>query len=270
MLQLSEIWIYPIKSLGGISISQAQVTDRGLVHDRRWLLIDENNRFLSQREHPQLALFQIALLEDKMQVVYKTNGSTIAFPLEMNNCKNPLSVTVWEDVMLGYEVSLEVSNWFSKILGFSVRLVYMPDESHRKVPQEYAVTPNDINSFSDGFPFLIIGQSSLDDLNSRLKTPIGMNRFRPNFVFTGGQAYEEDAWQEFLIGALTFYGVKPCSRCVMTTVDQEKGVLSGKEPLKTLAKYRMVDNAVLFGQNLIGPSKGQLFVGDVIKTTVRI
>lgn len=270
MLQLSEIWIYPIKSLGGISLSQAQVTDRGLVHDRRWLLIDENNRFLSQREHPQLALFQLVLHEETMQVIYKIDGSTITLPLQIKEYQNPLSVTVWDDTILAYELSLEVSNWFTKTLGFSVRLVYMPDQSHRKVPQEYAVTPNDINSFSDGFPFLIIGQSSLDDLNSRLKTPISMNRFRPNFVFNGGKAYEEDTWREFTIGQHTFYGVKPCSRCVMTTVDQEKGVLSGKEPLKTLAKYRMVDNAVLFGQNLIGPSKGQLVVGDVIKIEVSI
>ncbi|MGL6196033.1 MAG: MOSC N-terminal beta barrel domain-containing protein, partial [Thermoguttaceae bacterium] len=118
MLQLSEIWIYPIKSLGGISLAQAQLTDRGLANDRRWLLVDENNQFLSQREHPQLALFQLALHEETMQVMYTTNGSTISFPLQIKEYQNPLSVTVWDDTMLAYEVASEVSNWFTKTLGF--------------------------------------------------------------------------------------------------------------------------------------------------------
>ena len=140
----------------------------------------------------------------------------------------------------------------------------MPDESHRKVDTDYSISSSDVTSFSDAYPFLIIGQSSLDDLNNRLKSPINMSRFRPNFVFTGGEPYEEDTWREFNIGTLLFYGVKPCGRCVMTTIDQERGVISGKEPLKTLAKYRMKGNNVLFGQNLIGPTAGLVTVGDIL------
>lgn len=267
MLQLSKIWIYPVKSLGGISLQQAQITDRGLEHDRRWLLIDENNSFLSQREHPQLALFQLKIIENQLQVDFTPENSSVIIPLKFKEGAIPISVSVWEDVMLAFEVCTDVSKWFTERLNFPVRLVYMPDESHRKIDTNYAVTSNDINSFSDGFPFLIIGQASLDDLNNRLKIPVAMNRFRPNFVFMGGDPYVEDTFKKFTIGTNIFYGVKPCSRCVMTTVDQEKGRVSGKEPLRTLAKYRMVDNAVFLGQNLIGPNTGKVMIGDLINSS---
>jgi uncharacterized protein YcbX len=266
MLQLSEIWIYPVKSLGGIKLQEAQVTDRGLEHDRRWLLVDENETFLSQREYPELALFQPEITEDFLKITHRVQLETIQFPLQQSfsEAETKINVTVWEDSIQAYEVDSVVSDWFSRLLGFSARLVYMPEESHRKVEAEYAVTEVDINSFSDGYPFLLIGQSSLDDLNSRMKEALPMNRFRPNFVFTGGEAYEEESWKEFTIGELTFFGVKLCGRCVMTTIDQEKGKASGKDPLLTLAKYRTVGNSVLFGQNLIGSGTGFVAVGDVI------
>lgn len=264
MLQLSELWIYPIKSLGGISLTQAQVTDRGLEHDRRWLLVDENGTFLSQREHSILALFQPEMRTSGMIITYRKTGSFIEVPLHYTKDQALFTVTVWDDSMQAFEVDVAISAWFSQILGFSARLVYMPHDSHRKVDADYAISPSDITSFSDAYPFLIIGQSSLDDLNTRLKNPITMNRFRPNFVFTGGEPYEEDTWIQFNIGALLFYGVKPCGRCVMTTIDQEKGIVSGKEPLKTLAKYRMSGNNVLFGQNLIAGNLGILSVGETI------
>lgn len=264
MLQLSELWIYPIKSLGGISLTQAQVTDRGLEHDRRWLLVDENGTFLSQREHSILALFQPEMRTSGMVITYRKTGSFIEVPLHYTKDQALFTVTVWDDSIQAFEVDAAISAWFSQILGFSARLVYMPHDSHRKVDADYAISPSDITSFSDAYPFLIIGQSSLDDLNTRLKNPITMNRFRPNFVFTGGEPYEEDTWIQFNIGALLFYGVKPCGRCVMTTIDQEKGIVSGKEPLKTLAKYRMSGNNVLFGQNLIAASLGLVSVGNSI------
>lgn len=270
MLQLSELWIYPIKSLGGISLTQARITDRGLEHDRRWLLVDENGTFLSQREHAILALFQPEMRTSGMVITYRKTGSFIEVPLSYSKGQALFTVTVWEDAIQAFEVDAAISAWFSAILGFSARLVYMPDDSHRSVDADYAISPSDTNSFSDAYPFLIIGQSSLDDLNNRLKRPITMNRFRPNFVFTGGEPYEEDTWREFNIGTLLFYGVKPCGRCVMTTIDQEKGIVSGKEPLKTLAKYRMKGNNVLFGQNLIGPTIGLVAVGDILSVKKRL
>jgi uncharacterized protein YcbX len=266
MLQLSEIWVYPIKSLGGIQLQESNITDRGLELDRRWMLIDSDNRFLSQREHPELALLQPEISNGVLRVTYKNQIDFIEFAARPTFLKGSLKikVTVWDDTVLAYEENTEVSNWFSKILKNSVRLVYMPDESHRKLDSKYAVSSYDSNSFSDGFPFLIIGQASLNELNSRLKVPVSMNRFRPNFVFTNGEAFEEDTWSRFSIGDMSFIGVKPCSRCVMTTVDQDKGVFLGKEPLKTLAKFRNFNNEVYFGQNVIGLGLGTVSVGDAI------
>lgn len=267
MLKLSEIWIYPVKSMGGISLLESQVTDRGLELDRRWLLIDDNCRFLSQREYPELALFRPEVVGDNLKITYKTLSESIEIPLRpvFKSGTEKISVTVWEDTIQAFEVNPEITEWFTKILGFSVRLVYMPDESKRNVDPDYAISGTEITSFADAYPFLIIGQSSLDDLNGRLEVKVPMNRFRPNFVFTDGEAFEEDFWRNFSIGKLLFVAVKRCDRCVMTTVDQEKGMVAGKDPLKTLAKYRNFGNKVLFGQNVIGLELGIVAVGDEIK-----
>lgn len=267
MLQLSEIYIYPIKSLGSISLQKANITDRGLQYDRRWMLTDGNGKFLTQREHPKLALFQPEIVNDKIEITNRETGELVQIELNpiFSTESEKMQVTVWDDTMDAFTVNQEVSNWFSRFLNFTVHLVYMPDESHRKVDPRYAVSGNEITSFSDAYPFLIIGQSSLDDLNSRLKDKLPMNRFRPNFVFTNGEAFEEDHWKNFKIGNLSFVGVKPCDRCVVTTIDQEKGKSSGKEPLKTLAKYRNFGNKVLFGQNVIGLELGTISVGDEIE-----
>ncbi|MDR6844110.1 MOSC N-terminal beta barrel domain-containing protein [Flavobacterium granuli] len=267
MLELSEIWVYPVKSLGGISLQEALVTDRGLELDRRWLLVDDSGRFLSQREHPALALFSQEIVSDFLRITHRVDLESIDIPLRpvFSDTVSKIEVTVWDDTIEAFEVSQKATEWFTKLLGFSARLVYMPEDSERKLDPDYAITGDEINSFSDAYPFLIIGQASLDDLNGRLEVKLPMNRFRPNFVFTNGDAFEEDAWREFKIGDVSFLGVKPCDRCVMTTVDQEKGVISGKDPLKTLAKYRNFGNKVLFGQNLIGLGLGTVKVGDSVR-----
>jgi uncharacterized protein YcbX len=269
MLQLSEIWIYPVKSLGGIQLQESKVTDRGLELDRRWLLVDDNGRFLSQREHPELALFKPEIVGEFLRITHRTHLKFIDIPLRpaFSDRVTKIKVTVWDDSIDAFEVSQTATDWFTKQLGISVRLVYMPQESERKLDPDYAITGTEINSFSDGYPFLIIGQSSLDDLNERLEVKIPMNRFRPNFVFTNGDPFEEDTWREFSIGNVSFIGVKPCDRCVMTTVDQEKGIVSGKDPLKTLAKYRNFGNKVLFGQNVIGLGLGSVMIGDLVRVS---
>lgn len=266
MLQLSEIWIYPVKSLAGIRLEKSRVTQRGLEYDRRWMLVDEKGVFVTQRKYPQLVLFQPKIDGGFMQISHKdaTKGS-VSFSLSQNNENQPIEVQVWEDSVSAIEVSEQVSSWFSEILGFNVRLVFMPDESLRKVDPDYAVAPDDMTSFSDGFPFLIIGQASLDDLNTRLQEKVRMERFRPNFVFSGGEAYEEEQWKEFRIGNLVFHGVKPCGRCIMTTVDAQKGNFSGKEPLSTLSTYRKKGNKVLFGQNVIAKQQGEVKVLERIR-----
>jgi uncharacterized protein YcbX len=267
MLQLSEIWVYPVKSLGGIQLQESKVTDRGLELDRRWLLVDDDGRFLSQREHPELALFRPEIVGDFLRITHSVKLESLDIPLRpvFSDLNSKIEVTVWDDMIDAFEVSQKITDWFTKLLGFSVRLVYMPEESERKLDPDYAITGAENNSFSDAYPFLIIGQASLDDLNGRLEVTIPMNRFRPNFVFTNGEAFEEDNWRDFTIGNVSFVGVKPCDRCVMTTVDQERGMISGKDPLKTLAKYRNFGNKVLFGQNVIGLGLGTVAVGDVVR-----
>lgn len=258
MLQLSELYIYPIKSLAGIAVKEAAVTATGFMYDRRWMLVDEHNRFISQREVPQLALLTVAIEQNGLRVVHKTKGDSIAIPFKSTGSE--ANVTIWDDTCTGEYVSKEVDEWFTAILDINCRLVYMPDTSRRLVDQRYA-PGNAITSFSDAYPFLIIGQASLNDLNSRLGEALPINRFRPNMVFTGGEPYEEDLFAHFKIGDINFYGVKLCDRCVMTTIDQNS-LAKAKEPLKTLAEYRKKNNKILFGQNLVHDGDGVVAIGD--------
>lgn len=261
MLTVSELFVYPIKSLRGVSLRQAHVTDRGLQYDRRWMLIDSQNRFLTQREHPQMALLTVLIGIDGLAVTHPEIG-TIRVPFKPTH-SNAEEVLIWEDRCKAVLMGSDFDAWFSAALAINCRLVYMPDSAERQVDQRYA-TKGAITSFSDGYPFLLIGQASLDDLNRRLETPVSMNRFRPNIVFTGAVPFEEDRMNHIRIGdKIDFYGVKLCARCVMTTIDQENGKKS-KEPLKTLALYRSKGKKILFGQNLIHQGSGIIEVGDTL------
>ncbi len=265
MLQISQLYIYPVKSLAGIAVNSARVTDRGFEYDRRWMLVDPDNIFISQREVPEMALMKVQIADEGVRINFppKNSSFTIPFHPVSNEFAN---VTIWDDTCVGQFVSNDADDWFSAMLGIQCRLVYMPDEAARITDQRY--TPDhSITSFSDAYPFLIIGQASLDDLNSRLSEPLPMDRFRPNIVFTGGSAYQEDSMHTFVIGNITFHGVKLCARCVITTIDQATA-LKNKEPLKTLACYRFRDNKILFGQNLVHEGLGEITVGqtlDVLK-----
>lgn len=270
MLQLSEIYIYPVKSLGGVRMDEAEVTDRGLQHDRRWMLIDENNRFISQREYPQLALFEVIIQDSNLVITDRKSGKILTVshsPIYPNTPS--INVTVWDDEVAACEVSKKTNDFFTQALGMSTRLVYMQDESLRKTDANYSLKGDEITSFSDGYPILIIGQSSLDDLNNRLAEFITINRFRPNFVFTGGTEFEEDEWHEFKVGEIKFFGVKPCARCIMTTIDPLTGKKKGKEPLLTLNRYRKAGNKILFGQNVLISQLGKVLVGDIIEVISR-
>lgn len=269
MLKLSEIYIYPVKSLGGIRLDFANITTRGLENDRRFMLVDENGRFLSQREHPQLAIFQTEIEGKFLKITHKKTKQNLTINLSPPSQPSLLSVTIWDDNTTAVESSSEASTWFTKILEIPVRLVYMPEESHRKTDTQYSLTGEEITSFSDGYPILIIGQSSLDDLNNRLENPVNINRFRPNFVFTHGEPFEEDNWHEFTVGNIRFFGVKPCARCIMTTIDQETGEKKDREPLLTLNKYRKAGNKILFGQNVLISQLGTVSVGEDVTVISR-
>jgi uncharacterized protein YcbX len=264
MLSVSQLYIYPVKSLGGIAVTSAIVTNRGLQYDRRYMLVDGNNLFLTQRELPAMALIRTAIEANELLVCHKNNlAEKFRLPLVPEPPGLTAMVKVWDDWCEGQYINEGVDKWFSDKLNFPCRLVYMPESTRRKVDAAHAFN-DDITSFSDGYPILLIGQSSLDDLNSRLEEALPVNRFRPNIVVAGGQPFEEDTMEQFSINEINFYGVKLCERCVITTTNQETGI-KGKEPLKTLAKYRMTNNKVLFGQNVLCQGKGVIRVGDEIK-----
>jgi uncharacterized protein len=263
MLQVNQLFIYPIKSLGGIAKQAVEITSTGFKHDRRWMLVDENNMFLTQRSHPQMAFLQVGEKADGIFVFHKLHPlQSIIIPFKTEYNKKVM-VTVWDDVCAALEAEEEINDWFSDMLQINCKLVYMPDSTKRIVDKKYAGN-NEITSFSDGYPILMIGQSTLDNLNEKLNEPLPMNRFRPNIVFTGGHAHIEDEMAAFTIDELSFLGVKPCARCVMTTINQQTAA-AGKEPLKTLSSYRMKNNKIYFGQNVLQQQNGNIKTGDEIK-----
>ncbi len=239
----------------------ATITDRGFQHDRRWMVVDEHNNFLTQRAFAEMALLQVTLSGDGLRVQHKINGDAINIPATPQS-NETASVKIWDDECIAQFLNPDADKWFSDMLSTKCRLVYMPDATIRKVDESYAAN-NEITSFSDAYPLLIIGQSSLDDLNGRLTEPLPINRFRPNIVFTGGPAFEEDRMKHFTINNINFYGVKLCARCPIPTINQSNATKS-KEPLKTLATYRMKNNNVYFGQNLLHSGEGIINVGDEI------
>jgi uncharacterized protein YcbX len=256
---ITQLFVYPIKSLAGIAVQSAELCNTGLLHDRRWMLIDEQNKFITQREFHQLCLFKTAFVENGISITY--NNDQIIIPLFLAE-GTPKNVTIWDDKVDAIQASSDINDWFSKQLNQKVSLVYMPENSKRLVDLKYA-NNNEIVSFADGYPLLVIGQSSLDLLQSKLQEQITIERFRPNIVFTGGQPHCEDDWKNFSINNIPFKGVKPCGRCVITTINPTTAI-AGAEPLKTLAKYRAQENKILFGQNVMGVNTGSIAVGNTI------
>lgn len=264
---LSEINVYPIKSLGGITLEKSIAENRGLQLDRRWMLVDKKNSFLTQRDFPQMATVGVEITANGLAVSSKDKFFEIPF---QPNTNETASVKIWSSRCRAQIYGKKINDWFSDVLQTDCRLVLMPEETKRKVNYFYAVHPDDAVSFADGYPILLAGESSLSDLNSRLDAPVPMNRFRPNFVVSGAEPFAEDGWKQIKIGAAIFHVVKPCARCVITTIEQTNGQKHGVEPLKTLASYRIpkrsIKKKILFGQNLISETNGETInVGDKIE-----
>lgn len=262
-MTVSELYIYPIKSLGGISVDEAIVEGKGFRYDRRFMLVEPTSDgepwpFITQRTYPQMALIDVAIDNAdsdnaQLRVWHRQRPDDVlilALVPASEVQTESVRVSIWDSPDVpAVTVSDEADRWFSAALGLTCRLVYMPDTTNREVDQKYA-KPGDAVSFADGYPYLLISQSSLDELNRRLPEPVEMRRFRPNIVVSGAQPNDEDAWQQFQIGELDFYGVKPCARCVLTTIDPETAQ-KGKEPLQTLATYRRWNKKILLGQNVL-------------------
>ena len=262
-MKVTEINIYPIKSTRRIALNESEVLPRGLPWDRRWMLVDEHNNFITARQHPSLATVQTEIDGDSLVVVADA-GEALRLPLSPGQ-QQTARVTVWRDSVDAVLVNPEAHTWFSDFLGISCRLVQMTDGLTRGVDQYYGQADDEV-SFADGFPLLLITGASLVDLNSRLENPVDMRRFRPNLVVDGDVPYAEDEWQRFRVGEVEFEGVENCSRCIFTTVDPDRGIKSpDKEPLRTLSTYRRrPEGGVFFGQNLIPRSAGVIRVGDPV------
>ncbi len=261
-MQLSTITTFPVKSIRGIDMADAWVEPRGLRDDRRWMVTDAQGGFLTQRDHPRMALVTTELTEAGIRCT-APGMPAITIPSEPL-APATLSVTIWQSTCPAYIVDATLDQWFSDYLGLACHLVYMPETTRRTADPRFAA-PDDIVSFADGYPVLLIGEGSLDDLNARLPEPLPMRRFRPNLVISGSDAFAEDTWARIRIGTVEFAVVKPCARCVLTTVDPERGDFAGKEPLRTLATYRRDGDKVLFGQNLIPRGDGMVRVGDPVE-----
>ena len=265
-LLLQDLYIYPVKSLGGIRLTQSEIDPRGLRHDRRWLLIDDKNRFMTQRQLPTMALLRLAPAYNGFLLTHAERPDLLPLyiPFEATP-ERTLFVTIWSDIVFAWRGAREADEWLSEALGRSCKLVYMSDMARRDVEPEFNPA-GQLVSFADGYPFLLVGQSSLDELNTRLVEPVPMDRFRPNLVISGGSAFEEDTWAQFRLGGLPFRAVRACGRCVLTTVDQRTAQKNPRsEPLRTLASYRTVDGSVQFGQNVTGPGHGLLRIGDALE-----
>ena len=261
-IQVSALYYYPVKSCRGIALPEAQIDQQGICRDRRLMIVDPNGRFLTQRGHPRVALVE-ALIEDTWLTLKAPDMP--ALTIQFWTAGQEIDVTLWGDQCKAVDQGKHAALWLSKYVGVPCRLVHIPDGYVRQVDQRYALNPEDQVGFADGFPFLLISQASLDDLNSRLVEQVPMERFRPNIVVTGCQPFAEDTWKRIRIGEIEFNLVKPCARCVVTLIDQKTGI-QYKEPLRTLATYRhFPGKGVLFGQNLTHNNVGTIRVEQKVQ-----
>lgn len=263
--KLSEIWVYPIKSLPGIRVKSAMVLEKGLKGDRRFMLIDEHGVFMTQRNYPQMAMFDVSMEQEVIRVRLNSMdrlGTLFITNEGHTNEKGTIKTRVWDDEVEVYEMNQAYSKWFSETLDVICKLVYFPEKGVRRIDPKYVVEEHHV-SLADGYPYLIIGTNSLADLNDRVGQSLSMKRFRPNFVFENGTPYEEDGWKNFGIAEVCFSGVKPCARCAIPSIDPETGI-KGDEPLRTLATYRKKDSKIYFGQNVIALNHGEIKEGDEI------
>lgn len=243
----------------GISLDQVKLSKTGFEYDRFWMLTDDKGKFITQREDSRLALFTTELNENYLTVSYLHDSTKI--PLKTEHEAQTIKTKVWSDQVSSQKESRETNNWFSNILGYRVILVRPSEAFNRKLKQNLG----DQIHYPDAGQYLFLGQSSLNHLNRKLSQPIGMDRFRPNVVFTGGKEHTEDSWSGVRVRSALFEVTESCGRCRMITINQQNGETS-KEPLKTISKYRLKDQKICFGQylKLVGGFDDQISVGDEI------
>jgi uncharacterized protein YcbX len=270
-MHLSRLFIYPVKALAGFAVECAEIDELGLVGDRRFLVIDSTGRTLTQRDLPKMALIQTALSETEL-VLTDSTGSSISVARKSISPTESVLVSVWQSKgLLAEDCGRDVAGWLSSFLGVDAQLVRIGAQFRRPILDPQRASDNDLVSFADGYPFLVVSESSLANLNARLvaksEATVPMNRFRPNLVVSDCEPFAEDGWMRVQIGKAIFRSGGPCSRCIVTTTDQTSAT-RGVEPLRTLATFRRDSDhptKVNFGQNLIHETKlGLIRVGDVV------
>jgi len=259
-MQLSEIHIYPVKSCAGLRLDRAKLDRFGPAGDRRWMVTGPGGGFITQRDVPQMALIRVTPGQGTLHL--SLGDSSIEITQPGGEVPSRL-VRVWEDQVAAHDAGDAAADWLSARLDRSCRLVFMPDDSVRMVDGAYA-TEGETVGFADGFPLLLIGQASLDELNRRLTAPVPMNRFRPNLVLAGSGPFAEDEWRRIRIGEVEFDLAKACSRCVVPSIIQET---AGRDAQinRTLASFRRREGQIYFGQNLLYRGVGELRVGDSVE-----
>lgn len=250
MARIASLHCYPLKSGRGVDLDQTPLTAAGLANDRSWMIVTPAGRFLTQRELPRLALIRPRLTADEF-VLEAPSCEPLVVSI-YDSCSR-VPVVVWGDTCPAFDAGEAAASWLQALLERECRLVRFDPEHRRLSARAWTGEYEAENRFSDGFPVLVIGQASLADLNSRLERPLPMNRFRPNIVMEGLGAYDEDQIAELYDDTVTLKLVKACTRCRITTTDQDTAALDGKEPLQTLKSYRFDAqlHGVIFGQNAI-------------------
>ena len=258
MIILSSLTYYPIKACRGFDINESHVERMGLANDRRMMVVTHSGEFLTQREHPKLALITPMLKNDSI-ILSAPNFDSVHFAIQKTGAIS--FVNIWQSKNVNaIDQGEEAAQWLSDWLGTSVRLVHIADGIQRKLNPGYAINTDDHTGFADGYPILIISEASLQDLNSKLDSALPMNRFRPNIVLQNCEPFAEDTWKRIRIGDVEMALVKPCPRCVVTTIDKET-LEQNKEPIKTLNTYRKQKGGAMFGMNVIPLNEGRLEVG---------
>jgi len=260
--RLSAIHVFPIKSCAPLLPGEARVEPRGLAGDRRWMIADASGRFLTARQHPRLTLVRPRPDGDGLRLDAPGMATLRLAPPAAGT---RVEATVWKSTVQALPASVEADAWISAWLGLPARFVYMDADCVCAVDPDHG-QPGDEVSFADGYPLMLISQAALDALNTRLAQPVPMLRFRPSLVVAGTAPHAEDDWKRIRVGDVVFDVVKPCTRCVFTTVDFERGEFDPSgEPLRTLTTYRRTPKGVTFGQNLIPRGRGTLRVGDAVE-----
>lgn len=280
---IEQLVIHPVKGLRGVSVDHVQITPFGLAGDRRYMLVDDRGRFMSQRRHPELTHFELELISpisgevdpkqadrkadrkaDSVRIHHAGSGS-IVLPLDPEPADMArVEVSIWDDTVQAEARFPESDSFFSEVLGERVRLVWMHEQAARFVDPAYA-RPGERVNFADGFPLLVLGSASIQELNTRLGQPLPINRFRANVIVGGAAPWQEDEWTRIVAGEVHLSLVRPCARCVVITTDQETGERS-REPTATLATYRVREGKVMVGMNALAhPVGARLSVGEALR-----